>query len=40
MTHVMIDGCTVDDGSTAFEMGKTCFCNVKHGENVDVEGVL
>lgn len=40
MTHVMVYGCTVDDSGAALEMGETSFRDVKHGENVDVEGIL
>jgi hypothetical protein len=40
MTEVMVYGCAVDDRGTTLEMREAGFCDVEHGENVDVEGIL
>jgi hypothetical protein len=40
MTDVMVYGCAVDDRGTTLEMWKAGFCDVEHGEDVHVEGIL
>jgi hypothetical protein len=40
MPDIVIDRCTIDDGSTSLEMRKTCFGDVEHGEYIGVERIL
>jgi hypothetical protein len=40
VSNIMIDRCAIDNGSSSFEMGKACFGDIKHGEDIRVERIL
>ena len=40
MADIMVYGGTIHNGGTALEMRETGFCDIEHGEDVHVEGIL